>query len=288
MLYGKLLKKLRRDRHVSQSLLALDITSQSALSRFEKGGEVYADILVAYLEKLNVHPVEFFMLAENKNFTNQVYIDKKIQDAIYSKNKRLEFVSESRLKYSKTGNIFYLINSLRVEVGYALINNLSLSDYSEDLSIIKKYLLSLDSWLLFEVTMYIDFMFIFDRIFIDTHHSRMVRSLNGLPFGQELSQNLSLLYGNNLIILGFERHDMEFIRKNIKYLEGIIDENPRNLIISIQLNLYKSMYQLNKKYTQILATQTTNDLKILKKYGYNKTYNDLISFFLKHVKKTGS
>lgn len=272
MKYGLLLALLRKARKISQEDLAAKVTSQSALSRFEAGGEVYAQNLISYLKKLNIHPTEFFMLAEDTDFISQQDFNLRLQAAFVTKSDRDLLVNEERLRYSETGNILNLINAVRVEAVYAKVHNLSLDSYQSDLEEVKKYLLSIDIWMMFEVTLYLDLLFIFDDSFIDNYHHRMSRTLQSLPFGKELRQALSSAYGNNLIVLDFERNNLQALRKHIDYLESTLSKNPRNLITSIQVDFYNKMYNMKIHYSDELTVEALEILSILKKYRYIEPY----------------
>ena len=51
---GQLLKKIRVSRRLSQQQLAQNITSQAALSRMEKSGNIDANVLLRFLDKLDI------------------------------------------------------------------------------------------------------------------------------------------------------------------------------------------------------------------------------------------
>lgn len=105
MNYGVLLSSLRKSRKISQADLSASITSQSALSRFEAGGEVYARNLISYLKKLNIHPTEFFMLAEDTDFIAQQNFNHRLQSGFVSKTDCEVLAKEEHSRYIETGNV---------------------------------------------------------------------------------------------------------------------------------------------------------------------------------------
>lgn len=264
MKYGTLLSLLRKSKKMSQLDLSAGISSQSALSRFESGGEVYAQNLILYLKKLNVHPTEFFMLAEDTDFIARQNFNHRLQSGFTSQIDCEILANEERDRYTQTGNLLNLINAVHVEVVYAKIHDLPLTNYQNDLKKVKQYLLSIDTWLLFEVTLYLDLLFIFDDSFIEHHHHRMSRSLQSLPFETELRQGLSAAYANNLIILDFERNNFLSLSKHINYFESILSKNPRNLIASIQIDFYNKVFNLKKYYSDAGVIDALETLIVLK------------------------
>lgn len=283
MKYGVLLSTLRKSRKISQFDLSAGITSQSALSRFESGGEVYAHNLILYLKKLNVHPTEFFMLAEDTDFIARQNFNHRLQSGFTSQIDCEILVNEERDRYTQTGNILNLINAVHVEVVYAKMHDLPLTNYQKDLKKVKQYLLSIDTWMIFEVTLYLDLLFIFDDSFIEHQHHRMSQSLQSLPFETELRQGLSAAYANNLIVLDFERNNLLSLSKHINYFESILSKNPRNLISSIQIDFYNKMFNLKKYYSDAEVIDALETLIILKKYHYEETYDDLKNFLFENI-----
>ena len=283
MNYGVLLSSLRKSRKISQADLSASITSQSALSRFEAGGEVYARNLISYLKKLNIHPTEFFMLAEDTDFIAQQNFNHRLQSGFVSKTDCEVLAKEEHSRYIETGNVLNLKNAVHVQAVYAKIHALPLNDYQKDLEKVKQYLLSIDTWMMFEVTLYLDLLFIFDDSFINHQHHRMARSLQSLPFGTELRQGLSAAYGNNLIILDFERNNLLSLSQHINYLESTLSKNPRNLISSIRIDFYNKMFDLKKYYSDDVAIDALETLMILKKYHYVESYEDLKKFLFEHI-----
>lgn len=288
MEYGKLLASLRKARHISQSDLAEGITSQSALSRYEAGSDIPSQQLIQFLNKLNVHPTEFFMLANDTNFTEQQDFVKRMSSGVTNQVDRDLLVQEQRHLYTQTGNILNLINAVRVETTYALTHDLPLEPYQDDLKSIKEYLLSLDQWLLFEIVLYIDLLFMFDDDFIETYHPRMNRSLQALPFGTEIHQATALTYANNLIILDFQRRHYRLLRDHMNYLQSLVTRDARNLIASIHLHFYETLLQLHTHYDSHLVNHLLSDIAILQKYGYDQYFYNLCDFMSSVLPQTSS
>lgn len=68
MNYGELIRKLRRERGFTQTQLAKGISHRTTLASFEQGGETISyDLVMQYLERLNVSNAEFQLLAHRNN-----------------------------------------------------------------------------------------------------------------------------------------------------------------------------------------------------------------------------
>ncbi|WP_267286819.1 helix-turn-helix domain-containing protein [Leuconostoc falkenbergense] len=145
---GQLLKKIRVSRRLSQQQLAQDITSQAALSRMEKSGNIDANVLLRFLDKLDIHPTEFFMLANPDGLIDSQDYQKKLYAAYYNEQNSQTLINQELLLYDKTKIKKHQINALRVQAVYAKINNLPLENREEITYEIQNYLFGFETWFL--------------------------------------------------------------------------------------------------------------------------------------------
>ena len=283
MNYGPLFSKIRKSRRISQKSVSSGILSQSMLSRFETTGKIEADVLVKLLHRLHIHPTEFFMLSDDADFLRQQFFYRRLHAAFFNFSDYILLSNEERDKYRETNDIYHLINAVRIEAIYAYKHNKNFSSINDDIEIIKKHLLSMDSWFESEIVLYLDIMFIFDDSFIKSQHRRMIRSLESLPFGTSHRNYLKSAYGHNSTILAFERGSTSNIAFYLSYFESTLTKDPRDLTNAFYYSVYQQLLNLKMKFNQDMFISLFQEIKLLQKYGYEDEYAELKKFITKNL-----
>lgn len=128
---GQLLKKIRLSRKINQQQLARGISSQSALSRMKKNGHIDSYILLRYLDRLDIQPIEFFMLVNPNRFQESQNYSQRLYGAYYNQAENQHLIQHELTLYDKTKLIKYKMNAQRIKAVYAKIHNLEIDDQAE-------------------------------------------------------------------------------------------------------------------------------------------------------------
>lgn len=284
MNYGILFSKLRKDKHLTQKEVCDGIVAQAILSRFEsKNGRIDFDILMQLLHRIHVHPTEFLAMCNQDNISEEYAFNQRLHAAYYNASDNQILLNEERNKFTTTHDIHYLINSVRVEATYCKKNGKSFEHLSGDIEIIKDYLISLDSWFISEIILYLDILFIFDDNFIRTQHARMTRSLSNLPFGIAHKNSLQSSYGHNVTVLAFERYNFKDIPLYLSYFERTLTKDPRSLTNALYYSTYLKLWHLIHNYSKYEFDQLVESINIFEQYGYEDEYLELKEFIIEVV-----
>lgn len=282
MNYGATFAQIRKSRHFSQKDVADGLLSQSMLSRFEnQDGQIEFSVLLALLDKLHVHPTEFIVLAKNQVFLEEHNFTQRLHAAYYNTTDNQILLEEERQKYYETNDIHHLINAVRIETTFSKKNGIAYSHLHTDIVEIKKYLISLDSWFVSEIILYIDLLFLFDSVFIKAQHSRMMRSLSSLPFGTARRNYLQSAYCHNTTVLSFERNTLEDVALYLSSFERTLTKDPRSLTNSIYYSAYEKLLTLKKLFNDTAFQNLMEDIHVLKQYGYDDEYIEIKKFIIK-------
>lgn len=178
MNHGELVQKLRRERHLTQAYLAAGISSRTALSSFENGGEnVSADTLFAYCERMNITLEEYEFLHDDATISRKrtvarflmQHFDQPYQQALADCLHR---------EYVETKDFFYY----SMYAQYVLIKKFGEDSPNPDPAFyrsgeeatqivehIERHLDAIHTWGRFELILFANCLFIFDDDFISIH-----------------------------------------------------------------------------------------------------------------------
>ncbi|BDR55978.1 helix-turn-helix domain-containing protein [Xylocopilactobacillus apis] len=278
MNYGNLLKSLRISRGLSQQQLAADISSQTALSRMEKSGNIPTDVLLNFLDKLDIHPIEFFTLAAEDHVTDSQKFLNQINKTRYDKKEMETFVKSEMELYQKNGILKHKINAMRSRAVYHKIHNLPLNDLKEIKETIQTYLMKFETWFINDVSLYTNLLFIFDNEFIKTHHQTILRSLNKFPLGQNQKHDYQINYANNAIILAFERNNLNSLDLYLETFNSFIKESPNSIYDRILYSIYTQLRDLMINFDQSRYNKLLAEIKIFELYELPNVTQDFTTF----------
>lgn len=241
---GKILKKMRELRNVTQRQLCAGISSQAALSRMEASGNIPSKMLLAFLDRLDIQPIEFFALVEENQLANtRVFLDKLI-NAKYSKQKTDILIQQELDLYEKTGILRHKINALCVSASYYNANDILFENKILIAKEVKRYLLELGSWFINDVLLYVNIFFLFDNEFIRSNHLKVISLLNQSPFDATQKYTYQVKYANDVILLAFERKNLFDLNFYLANYQKLLINDFNSLSSKICYSIFKQLYQL--------------------------------------------
>lgn len=281
---GELLKKMRELRKVSQRQLCAGISSQAALSRMEKSGNIPANMLLAFLDRLDIQPIEFFALAEEHQTANtRVFLD-RLQEAKSSRQKANQLIKEETGLYQKTGILRHKINALVVSACYCKANKIPLKNNDVIAVMVKDYLLKLGNWFINDALLYVNVFFIFDNAFIKSNHLQVIRLLEQSPFDSAQKYTYQIDYANNVILLAFERKNLLDLAFYLANYQELLTNDFSSLSARICYSIFEQLYELmcdfsDKRYQNLL--QELQNLKTNEAAGIVTKLTDFVNDCLK-------
>lgn len=268
---GNLLRELRLERKITQQQLADGISSQPALSRMENSDDLPVNLLLPFLAKLNIRPIEFFMLAKNEHvIKSQSFLQNK-KRAFYDKKIMEQLVRNEMNTYENTGLIKHKINAIRVRAVYCKIHNLPLEDEKEIAKQVKEYLLQFDSWVISDISLYIDLLFIFENELIRAFHRRVLKSLEELPMEPTYKHGRQISYATNAVMLAFERKNFTDLNIYLNTYHNFLTNDPNLIFEKIQYSIYTKLFDLIRNYNQDDHCRILKEIQIFKNYGLEET-----------------
>lgn len=276
MNHGELLKQLRNNRKMSQQELSADISSQAALSRMEVSGNIPSYILINYLQRLDIHPTEFFMMAENSDFIDSKSFGKKFRKALFDKDEMTELVTEKMTLYQETGILHHKIDAYRLQALFYFLRNLPLPNEDEITSTLREYLLSIDTWFISDVILYSQVLFLFDANFIRANHAKMLKSLDNLPFSSSWQYSNEMNYAELTTILAFRRRNWDDAAFYLKTCKTFLTNDSRSLGDRIYYSIYSKLLELRLNFDQAKYDTLVSEMNIIKTYGYEYEYHQTV------------
>ncbi|MEY8445865.1 helix-turn-helix domain-containing protein [Enterococcus ratti] len=239
--HSSLIRKLRKERGLTQEQLTRGISQRGTLAAFEsRGTKISFELLVNYLERMNVSLEEYQFLLNNNSLTNK----QKLTNYFISANtitpeQELELLNE----YEKTGNIYYrLIYAQRkLIMNYRYHQSEITPEIEEEITVIKNYLEKIETWGHFELTIFANCLFIFDDQYIihsfQTSVSKMKTYIDA-TYSQNLFSNFIL----NGLRLSFKRHSVILRKHFLQELKRMAQKHKR----SLDMAHYKMFAALDK------------------------------------------
>ncbi|MGM9902846.1 transcriptional regulator [Enterococcus hirae] len=163
--HAALIRKLRKDRGLTQEQLTDGISQRGTLAAFEtRGTKIGFELLVSYLDRMNISLEEYqFLLNSNSLSNKQKLTNYLITSKTITPAQEQELLNE----YEKTGNIYYrLIYAQRKLIASYLYSASFTASMTEEINVIKKYLEKIDTWGHFELTIFSNCLFIFEDEYI--------------------------------------------------------------------------------------------------------------------------
>lgn len=252
--YGVLINEIRIQKNLSLNYLISNIISKSQFYKFVSGESMISvsrfDLL---LKRLSMSHEEFYFIY-NKKFDDPNLLFSNIKTSFEEKNlESLEILkNQFKIKYRSTGNLQDNHLHLLCSILGKRIQNITYYDF--ELNIIKNYLLSIDEWSYYEITLLNNTMFIFDYETLNSIISILIKKTTNINVYKKNDSALLKVISNVLILNIHHNNYQNFdnIISFLKHFQGSTIDDKTMIYFWITANKYIK-YEHNK-YLKKLTT----------------------------------
>lgn len=274
--HGELIKKLRRERGLTQQQLAEGISTRTTLSSFENNkSRISADILFKYIEKMNISIQEYLFYfndstATEKEIATQHFYNNVIKKRDSEIRKR---ILNYQNKYKNSKDFWFCCLAIELKL---FLNNRHIEpvfDVKEDIKILKEYLNKIQQWGHFELSIFSNCLYIFSTEYIRGTYSTLLKKEKILSQIDTYENDLSIFL-NNCIVLSFQRREYKNIAFYCDQLYKISEKTPRKAFDRIMYNYYKELL----KYCLGLHYDVTKYINMFEDLGFTEHAENLRNF----------
>lgn len=229
MTHGQLIRRLRKERGLTQAQLAEGISSRTTLSTLENNKtDVNINTLFSYLDRLNVSIQEYLFYFNDSSNTEKELATKYFYDNIVKKR---DIEIEQRIldyqsKYKDSKDFYYCCLSIELKLFLNKKKDKTVFDVREDTEIIKKYLERVTQWGHFEMSIFANCLYIFTSEYIRATFTILLKRTKILSKIDTYQNDISIFL-NNCIVLALERKNYQNARFYIQQLYQISEKTPR-------------------------------------------------------------
>lgn len=283
MTYGQVIYELRKNRHMTQGDVSRGITSQATFSRFEKGeAYVSAENLFKYLQRLRVHPTEFFAIAENASFDDYHYFYKMYLSAVADLSSRNALIAQQKALYEATHDEVFQIHIAQIKLGYAKSHQQPLTNYVRETKLVIDYFLNLNYWHTDDVDLYIGLLFVFGNAHLRRNQANLLNAIAQVPFSKERQQNLRFMYANNALILMFERLNLVDVPDYLQLAKAALPQSAAGLEQRVAYHVFDQLYALTQNFEVDRYERLFLEVDLFKRYGFESEY----AFYVQLITQT--
>ncbi len=227
--HGQLIRRLRKERGLTQAQLAEGISSRTTLSTLENNKtDVNINTLFSYLDRLNVSIQEYLFYFNDSSNTEKELATKYFYDNIVKKR---DIEIEQRIldyqsKYKDSKDFYYCCLSIELKLFLNKKKDKTVFDVREDTEIIKKYLERVTQWGHFEMSIFANCLYIFTSEYIRATFTILLKRTKILSKIDTYQNDISIFL-NNCIVLALERKNYQNARFYIQQLYQISEKTPR-------------------------------------------------------------
>lgn len=243
MTHGDLIKKLRKERNMTQMQLAADISSRTTLSSFENNrSRVSSDLLFAYLERMNISIQEYLFYFNNNSSTEKERITQYFYDNVVKSTDReiLNRIIDYRAKYNNSHDFYFCCLSIELKLFLNHKQDKNIFDVEEDITIVKKYLERVQQWGHFEMSLFSNCLYVFSNDYIRGTFSTLLKRTKIIS-KIDTYQNDIAIFLNNCIILSFERQQLQDTNFFVAQLYKLSADTPRKAYDRLMCNFYEEL-----------------------------------------------
>lgn len=215
MKIGQLLKKMRIERGLSQNKLSEGICDRHTLASYEnQTTDIPTKTLIRFLFRMNIPIDEFFLLLRNqKSSESKEEINSLYKEYIKYGEVREEKLIKIKVTYKETGDMLYLATYLQL-YGAKFKKKDRLSEFREkeykNILKLKKYLDSVETWGFFEISVFMNCLYLFDNMFIITNFKNVLSKAEFYSKNRGFDKTILVLCINSAIYF-FENKEYELV-----------------------------------------------------------------------------
>ncbi|MDR0847264.1 MAG: helix-turn-helix domain-containing protein [Lactobacillales bacterium] len=270
MKHSELIRKLRKERGLTQSQLAEGICSRGTISGLEKGiSQPSFEIITQLIDRLNLSLSEYDFILREKQFT------KKQKDLIYIVNNPEE-IDSLLTRYKETNDFYYYwIYIQRMLVLEKKRGKTSFNEYYKERENIEKRLNQIEEWTSFECALFINSLFLFDDDFIFRKYDLNMKEMLDQQYVSQYADIYSAFL-LNAVTLFFER-DNAMLRDYFLRELNQKSMRPQEIYYKMHVTFFDAL--ISKQY--IAAEKIILWFNIMK---YENKGDELKRFLEKHKK----
>lgn len=281
---GTVLHQVRIEKKMTLKELSTNFLSTSQLSHIENGESIPStEKFIHLLSRLNIKYEEFIPLLEDDYLTTKNSLEDKLVDFANKNNQDglKNLIQEAEDSYHTYNDLhFYHIKLLALSF-LELIHSQSFESAREHLHPIKEYLLKIDSWNSYELSLFGNCIFVFDIedvIFLGNRASSSIKKKSHIYQNRE--RYCATLNNLAIYILDYEEHyftALEYanLSEELAYISGDVTRSLKAKIIQ-QVVYFKLQ---NGKYRRENVLDLVHTYDIM---GWDKEYERTCTFIKKH------
>ena len=270
---GEQFRKLRKSKNLTLKEASNNIISHQFLSKFEKGEtKISLEYFIDLLSNLNVDEYEFFLNYYKNNSSQEIFLN-KLSKAVHNKDSdSLKKLSQTELDFfSSSNNIRHKHNAIIANQYDLYINNIQTNNINYD--DIKYYLLNINNWTYYEITLFNNSIFFLDYETISLLSKTAFKRTKKINSVLHTRNELSHLIMN--IIFKFicdEYLDdipalISLVSNEIKHEDFIFEKN--------RLNYLTGLYHIKKNNIQKGKKLCLDSINILKHFEFKNLATNL-------------
>lgn len=260
---AELLKKLRVERGISQSKLTNQVSSRTTLSSFEtRHTHLSSEILIKYLDRMNVKLPEFMFYLQDNKITTKEAIGKNFVGIIY-KNSTQKTIEEFRNQllslFKQTNDEYYFILLIQFNILLSREKDLlNLEAFEKEVIYIRDRLFRIETWGYLELTIFNNLLFIFPTDTIKGFFKNSEEKLK-LFYQNDFYHSLYTSFLINGCYLGFERKNVGLLSIFLTPLEKLT-VNSKNIYEQIHYRIFSILSPICENKNTSIDSSKIDDL----------------------------
>lgn len=234
---GKLIRKLRKERNLTQEQLAAGISPRTTLASFEQNNsKLDVQILLAYLRKMHIPLKAYYQMVADPALLKSDAILNKYYTMLNYSYKDEEADKVQQLYQENHDFAYYALYATMIILGkrFGAYQNVALEPIATTL---KNYLNNIETWGEFEVQIFTNCLEIFEEDYILLKFKRVVRKLELYTETINFNRNLQIFF-KKVIEFFFERRNFELTDYFLTELQHKL-QHSRSDILKLWLDTYQ-------------------------------------------------
>ena len=222
---GKLIRKLRKERNITQEKLVGMHYSRSTLARIESEDlDMRTEMLINLLNRMNVSLEEYQFYKHENLLSKKDEARKNFIDKVLNLQTGDSYLQNLHDEYLQSNDFYYLYLYCLGKILQHKVNKKAI-DLTKESQIIKEYLAKIETWGFFELALYANSLYLFNDEFIEQQYSFVLRKMNQFSHIDKF-KHLKIRFLLNSIILCFERNKLSLLDQYLSDLfESTMDSD---------------------------------------------------------------